>query len=73
MVPAPAPEVDPEPVELADAVAALAALPVRVVVLVTSPLTASATCARPVDMMTLPSVAVTVRVTVVGRVVQVQP
>lgn len=72
MVPAPAPDVEPEPVELADAVA-LAALPVRVVVLVTSPLTASATWAKPVDTTTLPSVAVTVCVTVVGRVVQVQP
>jgi len=72
-VPAPAAEVDPEPVELADVAVAEAALPVKVVVLVTSPLTASATCARPVETMTLPSVAVTLSVTVVLRVLQVQP
>lgn len=67
-------EVDPpEEVELADDPVAVASLPVRVVVLVTLPETASATCARPVETLTLPSVAVTVSVTVALCVLQVQP
>lgn len=62
----------PEVLPVLDAVAPVAE-PVRVVVLVTLPLTASAIPTKPVESTTLPSVSVTVLVTVAECVDHVQP